>query len=146
VKALFASTILAVAFLPAQALGLDPLSGAARVAGPATLVVKGGRVRLAGLDPDLAIAACAGRPQACTEAAEGALSTLIAGIEVTCQPDRRLGHGSFLGTCTLPDGSDIAERLIEQGWGVPGADAPNELRDGAIKAERAALGLWATGS
>jgi endonuclease YncB( thermonuclease family) len=136
---------LAALALPGAASALDPLTGEARAVGPTTIVVQGSRVHLAGLDPSLPAPACAGRPDACAEGAQAALAALVAGQPVACRPERRLGHGSVLGACDLPDARDLGESLIAAGWAVPDAAAPAAYRDALAAAKGARLGLWAEG-
>ena len=131
--------------MPGAAAALDPLAGEARAVGPSTILVQGSRVRLAGLDPSLPAPACAGKPDGCAQGAQAALQALVAGQKVVCRPERRLGHGSLLGACELPDARDLGASLIAAGWALPDAAAPAAYRDALSAAKGARLGLWAAG-
>jgi endonuclease YncB( thermonuclease family) len=128
--------------MPGAASALDPLAGEARATGPTTIVVQGTRVRLAGLDPSLATPACTERPDECAQGAQAALEVLVAGQPVVCRPERRLGHGSLLGACDLPDARDLGESLISAGWALPDAAAPAVYRNALTAARDARRGLW----
>lgn len=127
----------------------DAVRGQGKARGPDTVAVAGTRIRLAAIVPPAEGMVCAGSGGAvsCAEAAAAALDALLTRGEVACSKERRLGHGYFLGRCTLGDGTDMALALLEQGLAQPaGTEAPDAYRAAGAEARNARRGLWAAGS
>jgi endonuclease YncB( thermonuclease family) len=71
------------------------------------------------------------------------LTRLISGQRVTCTKRQRLGHGFFLSSCKLGDGTDVAKHLLEEGLARAEADASAAYRTAAEQAQAASKGIWA---
>lgn len=131
---------LSLALLALPALALDPATGTAKARDGWTIAIGGVRVRLAGLTEPAADRACGART--CAEAAAARLGEAVDGRSITCSRERRLGHGFYLGRCTLADGADPALLLIEQGLAKAEPDAPEAYRAAAEEAKQAGLGMF----
>ncbi|MEK0085379.1 thermonuclease family protein [Benzoatithermus flavus] len=141
--------LLLSALAAASAAAEDPVKGQGKARGPDTIAVAGTRIRLAAIEPPAEGMVCVGSGGAvpCTEAAAAALDALLARGEVACSKEHRLGHGYFLGRCTLGDGTDLALALLGQGLAQPaGTEAPDAYRTAGAEARDARRGLWAAGS
>jgi endonuclease YncB( thermonuclease family) len=89
------------------------ISGPARVIDGETVSVAGTRIRLIGLD----VAETGTR---WGDMAKTGLEMLnmFAGSQLSCHLTGEKFHGMEVGTCTIPDGTDIAEVLVRQGWAL----------------------------
>jgi len=124
---------------PAANAADDTMKGPAQVRDAATITIEGSRFRLA----DIAAPeseTCGGKD--CAEVAMSVLGARLAGHEVTCAKDRRLGHGYFLARCKLDDGTDIAKLSLEEGLAVPLPNPPPSYKEAADQAKAQGRGLW----
>src|SRR5690606_11426426 len=121
-----------------------PLIGPAKVLDGDTIVVAGERVRLHGIDaPELdQIFWWRGERVACGMMALAALETLVAGIEVRCQPIERDRHGRLVAKAFAPDGTDIGRRLVLAGWALAYRQYATDYVDAENEARMARRGLW----
>ncbi len=135
--------LLALLMAPPMAHAADDrLTGPAKVRGPDMLVIAGARVKLSGVVAPEEDAVCAAG-LSCGDAATAALGEVVAGGDVTCIKEHRLGHGFFLGHCRASDGSDPAEALLMRGLLLPdpgGSTVAYQKAAASAQAERA--GLW----
>jgi endonuclease YncB( thermonuclease family) len=120
----------------------EPVSGAASMRDAVTVAVSGARFRLEGVDPPADGAPCGA--QSCIDAAMKELASFVSGHRVTCTRTQRLGHGFFLSSCRLEDGTDAAEHLLYQGFAELGAGASAAHLAAAEQAKAAGRGLWAS--
>jgi endonuclease YncB( thermonuclease family) len=118
----------------------DGVKGEAQVRDAVTLALAGARFRLSSIVP-VEGKPCGGRD--CAEYAAESLGPELAGHEVTCTKERRLGHGFFLARCTRDDGTDIATIILGKGLAAAEANAPPSYREAADKAKAEKKGLWA---
>lgn len=106
------------AFILAALLAATPALATEQVSGPVTKVrdgdtflVKGVPIRLNGIDaPEM-------RTQA-GKAARYAVERIIAGQPLTCTLTGDRSYDRMVGTCYLPDGKDVGEELIRQGYAL----------------------------
>ncbi|MYZ50519.1 hypothetical protein [Propylenella binzhouense] len=133
----------ALVLWPAAASAADAVTGAGRVIAQSTIMVDHTRVRLEGLDSAMADANCATRIGKCVAIAKEGLASLIEGQTITCSLGHKIAAAYFLGTCSLADGTDIGQRMVEEGWGVAGPSAPKAYRDGGSGAKSGGKGVWA---
>lgn len=140
-KRLAALTILLLAGITLPASADEPVSGTATMRDAVTVAMGGARYRLQGINPPAEDVACG--EQSCLDAAMNELTRVIAGPRVTCTKRQRLGHGFFLSTCKLADGTDVGRHLLEQGLATVETDASAAYRTVAEQAQAASNGLWA---
>lgn len=139
--ALFVSLIL-LGFSGPPAGAAELVTGAAAVTGPARLNIGGTTVRLADIrmpGPEATCVAWQGRRQAgysCHLHARAVLESLVADRTVACVPQTEK-----LATCYV-DGRDIAETVIELGWGRA-CGRTSRYVDMEEAARNASRGLWA---
>ncbi|MGB3900238.1 MAG: thermonuclease family protein [Mesorhizobium sp.] len=138
-RAALAILLLAGFTLPASAD--EPASGTATMRDAVTVAMGGARYRLQGINPPKDGVACGERP--CLDAAMDELTRVISGQQITCTKRQRLGHGFFLSTCKLADGTDVGKHLLEQGLATVETDASAAYRTAAEQAQAASKGLWA---
>ena len=122
----------------------EAVTGAAAVRDPVTVAISGARYRLEGIEPPREGAVCAA--QSCLDAAMAELARFVSGRDVTCTATQRVGHGFFLSSCRLENGSDLAQHLLSRGLAELGAEPSAEQRAAAEKAKAARLGVWAGAS
>ena len=133
------------ALVPASAA--ESLSGSARALGGGVLTLRGAKVRLAGLAALPAGEICKGEDEArpCREVAKRALAGLVAGREITCRLDRKVGHGSFEGTCRSAGRGDLGAALLHDGLALARRSASAPYRAVEAEARSAGRGIWAEG-
>jgi endonuclease YncB( thermonuclease family) len=119
-------------------IGWVTLHGAVRYIDGVTIAVSGTRIRLASVRP--AEGACGSRP--CSAAAEAFLRSAISGQPVVCTKGQRLGHGYFLGSCTLNGRGNLAEMLIREGLAAVEAGAPERFVQAESQAKADGKGRW----
>jgi endonuclease YncB( thermonuclease family) len=118
----------------------DTITGTSQVRDASTLAVAGARFRLDGVEPPAADSGC-GRAS-CIDAAQLALRQLITGHEVTCTKVRKLGHGYFMGRCTLDTGIQLGEWLLANGFATAATSATAAERAAELYARDQKLGIW----
>lgn len=118
----------------------DSAKGEAQVRDAVTLALDGARFRLSSLVPfDTAL--CGGKD--CAERAAEVIGPEVAGRQVTCNKERRLGHGYFLARCVRDDGVDLALVILAKGFAKAEPNAPPSYVAAAAEAKAKATGLWA---
>ena len=121
-----------------------PLAGRVRVIDGDTIAIGETRIRLEGIDaPELA-QTCQRKwfgTWACGTAATAALTDMIGGKPVSCEPRGLDKYGRTLAVCFL-DGRDLNAQMVRQGW----AWAFVKYSTSYVKEEAAAkaegLGIW----
>lgn len=97
---------------PSAILALEPVvTGAVtHVRDIDTFEVEGVPIRLSGLDgPELS--------EPYGQEAKAWLIDLISGVDVSCALNGDRSYDRYVGTCYLPNGRDIAEVIVENGYG-----------------------------
>ena len=93
---------------PAPAAPIGELRGRAHSIDGDTIIIKGTKIRLAGVDaPEL--------DQPFGQKAKWALVEVCKGQVITAKLNGETSHDRLVGTCYLPDGRDIGAELIAQG-------------------------------
>ena len=93
---------------PSMFATIGELSGRAYVIDGDTIVIKGTKIRLAGIDaPEL--------DQPFGQKSKWAMVELCKGHVVTAKLNGETSHDRLVGTCYLPDGRDIGAELIKRG-------------------------------
>lgn len=87
------------------------LTGRARAIDGDTLDINGTRVRLANIDAEEL-----SEPNG--KLAKQGLEAIIAGQPVRCESDGTRSYNRFVATCYLPDGTDIAARMVYMGMAL----------------------------
>jgi endonuclease YncB( thermonuclease family) len=126
-----------------RGVAAEQISGSARAVKGDTVILKGARVRLYGIEAPPPDEQCPGGDGAwpCGVESRAALAQLISGIQLQCEIRRKVGHGKWRATC-LARGRDVALEQVLHGWAraVPG------ISDVYLRAESAArdadVGLW----
>jgi len=131
---------LALAALTATGEADDSVKGEAQVRDAVTLTIAGSRFRLSSLTP-FARPLCGGKD--CALRAAEVIGPELAGRQVTCNKERRLGHGYFLARCVRDDGVDVAVVILGAGYAMAEPNAPPSYTAAADKAKADARGLWA---
>lgn len=128
----------------AQASAAESLSGSGHAFSGSVVIVRGAKLRLSGLAALPAGELCpeAGETRPCHELARRALDGLVTGQEVTCRLDRKVGHGSFEGTCRTAESGDLGAALIRGGWARVRQSAGAPYRAAEAEARSAGRGVW----
>jgi endonuclease YncB( thermonuclease family) len=121
----------------------DSLTGEAIMRDAVTIAISGARIRLGAILPPDETRMCG--TANCAEAAQTELASAIKGHTVTCTKHHKLGHGYFLGACTV-DGADLGQHLLLQGLALPDAGASQAYRAAADRAKVARRGIWQSGA
>lgn len=134
-----------LALSPGPPRAEEVLSGSARAFAAEVIILRGAKIRLAGVVAP-AEGSCVDSHSglSCPERAKQALNELLRGQSITCRLERKVGHGSFLGTCNVAGIGDLGARLVQAGWATagPGGGAPRYSGQEA-EARAAKRGLWA---
>jgi endonuclease YncB( thermonuclease family) len=136
-KLRFVLTACLLAIAPAMAD--EPVTGEALVRDAVTVAVGGARFRLQAINPPEDGQVCGSA--SCVEAAKTVLAAFIDKRSIVCTKSRKLGHGYFLGKCTV-EGGDLGEYLLTQGLALPDAEASEAYRSAADQAKAAKKGVW----
>ena len=120
----------------------EPATGLAKARDEWTIAIGGVRVRLAGIVPAPAERRCED-DVSCAQAALALLATQVDARRIRCTRDQRLGHGVYLGRCTLEGGDDPAEILLRAGLAEPTDKAPDPYLEANQAARAAGVGLYA---
>lgn len=136
--------LLAIALGAVPAAADQILQESARVVDGDTLELDGTRIRLWGIDAPERSQTCRLAAQAwrCGEAAAEALSRLLEGRAVRCEPRGRDRYSRMVAVCMVA-GRDIAAAMVRDGWALN----YERYSDGAYRADQQAAraarnGLW----
>jgi endonuclease YncB( thermonuclease family) len=122
----------------------DPITGRARVLGGDTLRIGRRTIRLEGVEAPETDQLCVrsnNRRWRCGEAAQSALSRLVTGRQVRCEPAGKDGEGTLRATCTAGR-TNIAAALVEGGHVLADSGLMASYRSEQATAQKAKAGLW----
>jgi endonuclease YncB( thermonuclease family) len=111
-------SVLVLCLATTSALAAERLSGPAHVLDGDTIKVLGASIRLHGIDAPEAGQPCTapdGKEADCGTLSRKALSALVAGRSVICDPLDRDRHGRIVARCTAGQ-DDLGRRMVEDGW------------------------------
>ena len=91
------------------------LSGTQEIAGPVSHVRDGDTIEVAGVPIRFGSLDCPERFTAAGRMATQRMKTLVSGQRLTCQLNGRTSYDRKIGSCTLPDGRDLAAAMIRSG-------------------------------
>jgi endonuclease YncB( thermonuclease family) len=132
-----------VACLAAGAAEARTVSGPAHVADGDSLVVKGVRIRLFGVDAFEYDQMC-GRFD-CGQAARRSLTELVRGQTVTCLQHDIDRYGRMVSVCTLGDGRDLGGEQVRRGMAVAYRRFSQAYVPQEKVAQAARAGAWSYG-
>jgi endonuclease YncB( thermonuclease family) len=123
---------------------IDHFTGHAWVIDGDTLVIKGRRVRLHGIDaPELdQVFWCRDQELASGAMAMAALEALTAGVLIRCEVIEQDRHDRLIAKCFSPNGVDIGRRMVSSGWALAYRQYSTEYVDAEAEARAARRGLW----
>lgn len=123
---------------------VEELSGPAKVLDGDTILVKGYRIRLYGIDaPELdQVFWCRGQRLGSGAMAMAALEALIAGVKVRCDPVERDQYGRIVARCYSPNGIDIGRRMVSAGWALAYRRYSRDYVRAEAEARSACRGMW----
>ena len=130
-------------FVPFKAAE-PPITGRAYAVGGDTLRIGRQTVRLDGVeapDRDQTCLRANNRRWRCGEAARSALSRLVSGRQVTCDPAGKHDAGHVRASCSVGS-DDLAASLVEGGHVLAEAGMMARYRSAQAKAQQAKAGLW----
>jgi endonuclease YncB( thermonuclease family) len=122
-----------------------PLIGIARVADGDSLVIRGMRIRLTGIDAPELNQPCTdakGQSWQCGRAAQRELRAHLGRRALKCEGNGFDRFGRALAVCFLPDGANVNAWLVRQGWAVASGYA-GTYRTEQDEAKAARRGIWA---
>ncbi|ETI64280.1 nuclease [Sphingobium sp. C100] len=120
-------------------------SGMTQVVDGDTLVVRGEKVRLSGVDaPELAQLCGPRRDHACGKMAASWLKARVEGKRLVCTPIQRDRYGRLVAVCRL-NGRDIGADLVEAGWATAYRRYSLTYVPAETRARAARRGIWAHG-
>ncbi len=134
-------------FVPFKA-SEPPIVGRAFAANGDTLRIAQQTIRLDGVEAPERDQTCArseNRLWRCGEAAHTALTRLVAGRQVRCEPSGKTPDGAVRATCTAGS-TDLASTLIEGGHILAESGMMARYRSSQAKAQQAKVGLWSGSS
>ncbi len=121
------------------------VSGIPTVTDGDTLVIRGVKVRLLGIDAPESSQTCtrAGKIYGCGREAAFALADLVRNKTVTCTKKDVDRYGRMVGVCTV-GGTEINRWLVQQGWALPYLQYGGGIYSGAAgQAKSTGKGLYA---
>ena len=130
------------------ALGVSELktvTGPARIIDGDTLEIDGTRIRLHGIDTPEVRQVCRrdGLDWLCGQEASKALRDYVGNIDLRCERLDTDRYGRMVAKCYRPDGTDIGEWMVSNGWALAYQQYSKDYVNEEAKAEVAKLGLWA---
>jgi endonuclease YncB( thermonuclease family) len=121
------------------------MAGTPRIIDGRTLEVAGRRIRLFGIDaPDLdQVCEHGGRDYQCGKVARVALWDLVAGLDVSCEPepDAPEQDGTIVAICTA-GGFSLNQNMVYTGWALADPAASDRYVATEADAKEARRGLW----
>ncbi len=129
---------------------LPPQEGTAHVIDGDTLILRGKRIRLAGIDAPELHQSCRrfnGSNWACGRRAKEALHALVRGKRISCRAIDKDVYGRIIAFCRIVfdrehEGKDVGLALVEEGLAIARADAPLSYHRAQRQARNARTGLW----
>ena len=106
--------VLALLALASPALA-QSITGSVRVVDGDTLVMKGERIRIHGINAPEAKQMCDSGRWSCGQAATQAMNQLVAGQMVSCQGRDRDHYGRLVAVCVNHQGVDLGRQLVRSG-------------------------------
>ena len=103
--------IIAITCLTPAAAGPLSISGPAKVTDGDTIIIDGTRIRIQGLDAEEMN--MPNGPKATVE-----MRNIIGEQVITCRLDGTRSYNRMVGSCYLPDSTDIARELVHRGWAL----------------------------
>ena len=122
----------------------DPVNGRAWAMGGDTLRIGQQTIRLEGVEapePDQLCVRSNSRRWRCGEAAQSALSRMVAGRQVRCEPAGKDGAGIMRATCTAGR-TNISAALVEGGHVLADSGLMASYRSEQAAAQKAKAGIW----
>jgi len=142
IRPLAGATVVALVLGVGAAVAADTYTGNGRAIADDTLVVRGAKMRLDGVEPVTANT-CDGESLPCRDLGKQALKRIISGRPVTCEVTAKVGHGSYVGRCNLDgDGGDVAAAMIAKGWLKATAGAAADYVEATETARANSVGAW----
>lgn len=124
---------------------LGQMAGPPRIVDGRTLELAGQRITLFGIDaPELdQVCQHGGRDYQCGKVARAALWDLVAGLDVSCEPEPEAPeqNGSIAATCTA-GGFSLNENMVGAGWALADRGATDRYVATEAEAKRSRRGLW----
>lgn len=126
--------------------GGQEVAGAGRAFAADIVIVRGAKIRLAGYRLPAADEVCVQDQAAvpCVEAALEGLRGLLEGGPVTCVLEKKVGHGSYQGSCRFADGADLGEALVQRGLVRAAGSGDGRYAAAEAVARAARRGVWQT--
>ena len=137
--------LLAILFMAHPAIAND-LVGKAEVTDGDSLKINGERIRVHGIDAPEKRQRCErdGLDWMCGEDASAALKEYIGGLDLRCERLDTDRYGRIVARCTNPDGIDIGEWMVSNGWALAYRQYSKDYVDEETEAEVANRGIWAS--
>lgn len=139
---MFLSAILVATFNLASAA--EQISGKARVIDGDSLVIKGEKIRLHGIDAPELKQTCQtnkGKKQLCGKMAKQSLQRLIKNQKVTCLGNSRDKYKRLLATCYV-EPFNINKKMVTDGWALAYRKYSKDYIDEEHEAKHAKVGMW----
>jgi endonuclease YncB( thermonuclease family) len=123
----------------------ESISGTPRIVDGDTLVIDGTRIRLHGIDAPETKQTCQrdGIDWLCGQEASKALRDYVGDTDLRCERLDTDRYGRMVARCYRPDGTDIGEWMVSNGWALAYRRYSIEYVDDETTAETAERGLWA---
>jgi endonuclease YncB( thermonuclease family) len=124
---------------------VESISGTPRIVDGDTLVIDGTRIRLHGIDAPESKQTCQhdGIDWLCGQEASKALRDYVGGTDLRCERLDTDRYGRMVAKCFMPDGTDIGEWMVSNGWALAYRRYSKEYVDEDASAQDAKRGLWA---
>lgn len=141
-KSLFC-VLFVVLLVAAPAAFAQSLTGAVRVVDGDTLVMKGERIRIHGINAPEAKQQCDNGRWSCGQAATQAMERLVAGRPVSCSGRDRDHYGRLVAVCVNHQGVDVGRELVRQGLATAYRRYSSDYVGEENAARAAGVGVWA---
>jgi endonuclease YncB( thermonuclease family) len=124
---------------------VESISGTPRIVDGDTLVIDGTRIRLHGIDTPETKQTCQrdGIDWLCGQEASKALRDYVGDTDLRCERLDTDRYGRMVAKCFMPDGTDIGEWMVSNGWALAYRRYSKDYVDEEAEAEAAERGLWA---
>ena len=124
---------------------VESITGSPRIIDGDTLAIDGTRIRLHGIDTPEAKQTCQ-RDEIdwlCGQEASKALREYVGKADLTCERLDTDRYGRMVAKCYRPDGTDIGEWMVRNGWALAYQQYSKDYVDEEAEAKAAERGLWA---